>query len=263
MAIGKNKKLAKGGKKGGKKKLLDPMLRKDWYDIRAPSYFSVRNAGKTIITKTIGTKIASEEMKGRVFEVCLADLNKDEDQAHRKMRLVCEEVQGSNVLTQFHGMDFTRDKLCSLIKKWQTLVDGVTDVRTVDGYYLRVHTIAFTKKRPNQIKKSCYAKASQIRAIRNKMQDIVTEQASSCELKELVQKFIPELIGKEIEKACNGIFPLQNVFVRKVVILKKPKFDLVKLMEIQGDSTDDTGVIVNTEKEEGAVEELAGSGGRL
>ena len=43
------------------------------------------------------------------------------------------------------------------------------------------------------------------------MADIVTEQASSCELKELLQKFIPELIGKEIEKACNGIFPLQNV----------------------------------------------------
>merc|ERR1712070_339816 len=170
---------------------------------------------------------------------------------------------GDKVLTNFHGMDFTRDKLCSLIKKWQTLIDGVADVRTQDGYFLRVFTIAFTKKRPNQIKKSCYAKASQIRAIRNKMVDIVTEQASSCELKELVQKFIPELIGKEIEKACNGIFPLQNVFVRKVKILKKPKFDLVKLMEIQGDSTDDTGVVVNTEAEEGAVEELAGSGGRL
>ena len=53
------------------------------------------------------------------------------------------------------------------------------------------------------------------------------------------------------------------MFVRKVKILKKPKFDLVKLMEIQGDSTDDTGVVVNTEAEEGAVEELAGSGGRL
>lgn len=56
-------------------------------------------------------------------------------------------------------------------------------------------------------------------------------QASSCDLKELVRKFIPESIGKEIEKATSGIYPLQNVFIRKVKILKAPKFDLGKLME--------------------------------
>jgi len=59
----------------------------------------------------------------------------------------------------------------------------------------------------------------------------MTAQASSCDLKELVRKFIPESIGKEIEKATSSIYPLQNVFIRKVKILKAPKFDLGKLME--------------------------------
>ena len=59
----------------------------------------------------------------------------------------------------------------------------------------------------------------------------MTAQATSCDLKELVQKFIPEMIGKEIEKATSSIYPLQNVFIRKVKILKAPKFDLGKLME--------------------------------
>ena len=45
-------------------------------------------------------------------------------------------------------------------------------------------------------------------------------------------KFIPEAIGKEIEKACQGIYPLQNTFVRKVKLLRAPKFDLNKLMEV-------------------------------
>lgn len=57
-------------------------------------------------------------------------------------------------------------------------------------------------------------------------------QASSCDLKELVQKFIPESIGRDISKATSGIYPLQNVYIRKVKILKAPKFDLGKLMEV-------------------------------
>lgn len=58
-------------------------------------------------------------------------------------------------------------------------------------------------------------------------------QASSCDLKELVAKFIPESIGREIEKATSSIFPLQNVYIRKVKILKAPKFDIGKLMEVR------------------------------
>ena len=64
------------------------------------------------------------------------------------------------------------------------------------------------------------------------MVEIMRNQASSCDLKELVAKFIPESIGREIEKATSSIFPLQNVFIRKVKILKAPKFDLGKLMEV-------------------------------
>ena len=80
-------------------------------------------------------------MKGRVFEVNLADLNKDEDQCFRKIKLCVEDIQGNNVVTNFHGMDFTRDKLCSLIKKWQTLMDAFVDVKTTDGYTVRLVSI--------------------------------------------------------------------------------------------------------------------------
>ena len=52
-------------------------------------------------------------------------------------------------------------------------------------------------------------------------------------------------MGKEIEKATQGIYPLQNVFIRKIKILKTPKLDLNKLMELHGDSgSADTGAKV-------------------
>lgn len=235
MAIGKNKRLTKG-KKGSKKKQQDPFLKKEWYDVRAPSIFANRTFGKTIVSKTQGTKLSSDGLKGRVFEVSLADLNNDEDQAFRKIKLCAEDVQGTQVLTNFHGMDFTRDKLCSLIKKWQSLIEAFVDIKTTDGYTLRVFTIAFTKKSKNQVKTTCYAQASQIRAIRLKMREIIIAEANKCDLTTLVLKLIPDVIGREIEKKCAGIYPLQNCFVRKVKVLKKPKFDLLKLMEVHGDS---------------------------
>ncbi|KAK2637780.1 hypothetical protein Ddye_025575 [Dipteronia dyeriana] len=108
MAVGKNKRISKG-KKGGKKKAADPFAKKDWYDIKAPSIFEVRNIGKTLVTRTQGTKIASEGLKHRVFEVSLADLLKDsEDQAYRKIRFRAEDVQGRNVLVNFWGMTSQR-----------------------------------------------------------------------------------------------------------------------------------------------------------
>nr|KAF6350000.1 ribosomal protein S3A [Myotis myotis] len=209
MAVGKNKRLTKGGKKGAKKKVVDPFSKKDWYDVKAPAMFNIRNIGKTLVTRTQGTKIASDGLKGRVFEVSLADLQNDEV-AFRKFKLITEDVQGKNCLTNFHGMDLTRDKMCSMVKKWQ---------------------------RNNQIRKTSYAQHQQVRQIRKKMMEIMTREVQTNDLKEVVNKLIPDSIGKDIEKACQSIYPLHDVFVRKVKMLKKPKFELGKLMELHGEGS--------------------------
>merc|ERR1719254_297249 len=208
----------------------------------APSIFQIRNCGKTLVSRTQGTKIATEELKGRVLELNLADLNNDEDQSYKKVKLCIEEVQGRNCLTDFHGLCLTRDKLCSLIRKWHTMIEAHVDVKTTDGYLVRMFVIAFTKRRPDQVKTNCYAQSAQIRKIRKKMTDIMTNEAGKVQLRELVKKLIPESISKEIEKQCQGIFPLKDVLIRKVKILKKPKFDITKLMELHGEGDDDAGV---------------------
>merc|ERR1712018_932507 len=237
MAVGKNKGLAKSGKKGVKKKVVDPYTRKDWYDIKAPCMFRVRDVGKTLVNKTQGTKLASDGLKGRVYEVSLADLQNEQDaeRSYRKFKLLCEEVQGKSCLTQFYGMNLTTDKLRSLVKKWQTCIEAHVDVKTTDGYLVRVFCIGFTCRRPNMIKKTAYAKSSQIRQIRKKMTEIITREVSTKDLKDLVNKLLPDSIASDISKACASIYPLHNVHIRKVKCLKKPKFDVHKLMEMHGE----------------------------
>merc|ERR1712002_1014349 len=200
MAVGKNKGLNKSGKKGAKKKVVDPFTRKDWYDVKSPAYFVNREIGKTLVNRTQGTKIASEGLKGRVFEVSLADLQgeSDAERSFRRFRLISEEVQGKNVLTNFHGFCLTTDKIRSMVKKWQTLIEGNCDVKTTDGYILRVFCMAFTDKMPSQTRKTSYAQSGQVKNIRRKMVEIITREVTNSELKE-------------------------------------PRFDLSKLMEIHGE----------------------------
>lgn len=249
MAVGKNKNL-KTGKKGSKKKAIDPFTRKDWYDVKAPAMFANRNVGKTLVNRTQGTKIASEGLKHRVFEVSLADLQNETDaeRSFRKFRLIAEDVQGKSVLCNFHGMDLTTDKLRSMVKKWQTYIKAFTDCKTTDGYLLRIFCIGFTERMTNQVKKTSYAQHKQVKTIRRKMVDIMSREVTNCELKELVNKLIPDTIADDIRKSCNSVYPLKDVFIRKVKVLKKPRFEVSKLLELHGDA----GKVSNTGEDLGA-----------
>merc|ERR1719354_1342782 len=177
--------------------------------------FKVRQVGKTLVNRTAGTKISSDSLKGRVYEVSLADLQSENDaeRSFRKFSLVCEDVQGKNCLTNFHSMDLTTDKLRSMVKKWQTLIQTKAEVRTTDGYTLRFFAIGFTKKQDNSQKKTCYAKSEKVHRI------------------------------------------------RKVKVLKRPKYDLTKLLELHGDGGSGKTTVTKDPLTGELVERVEGGGG--
>lgn len=111
------------------------------------------------------------------------------------------------------------------MRKWHTLIEASLDVRTTDGYVLRLFCIAQTARRPNQVKKTSYAQSAQIKRIRRKMFDVMTQKTATSELKDVVNNLVVGVYGQDITKACNSIYPLQNVFIRKVKVLRTPKFD--------------------------------------
>ncbi|KAM5279721.1 LOW QUALITY PROTEIN: small ribosomal subunit protein eS1-like [Ctenodactylus gundi] len=249
MVVGMSKHLTNGGKKGAKKKEVDPFSKKDWYDVKATSMLNVRNTGKTLVTRTQGSKIVSDGLKGHVCEVSLADLQNDEA-AFRKFRLITKDVQGKNCLTDFHGMGLTGDKMCSVAEERQSMGEAHVDVKTTDGYLLCLFCVDFTKKCNSQIWKTSYAH-HQVCPVRKKMMEIMTQEVQTNDLKEVVNKWILDSTGKDTEKACWSIYPLYDFFVRKVKMLKKPKFELGKLVKLHckvsssGKATgDDTGAEV-------------------
>ena len=77
--------------------------------------------------------------------------SEEQDYKSRKVQMKAEDVQGRNVIMNFHGMSLTTDKLRSLLQKWCTLIESTCEVKTSDGYTLRVFAIAFTRKLKSQV----------------------------------------------------------------------------------------------------------------
>ncbi len=98
--------------------LINSTISLQWYNLSKCYIKYLTPSLPLSLPISLSPELASDGLKGRVFEVSLADLQNDEV-AYRKFRLVSEDVQGKNVLTNFHGMTMTTDKLRSLVKKWQ------------------------------------------------------------------------------------------------------------------------------------------------
>jgi len=86
MTAGKNPRNFK--KKGQKKKLAHAFMRKEWYNVHVPTVFDNRVPTLTPCNKTAGQKLSADSLRGRVFEISLADLqNKSNNEYWRKMKV--------------------------------------------------------------------------------------------------------------------------------------------------------------------------------
>jgi small subunit ribosomal protein S3Ae len=200
--------------------------------------FQNRKFTKSPVNVSAGKKLSSDAMKGRVYEINLGDLN-PASAPHKKIKLIVDDATDSRsklALTNFYGMDTTKDHLCSLIRKWHTLVETFVDVKTSDGFLLRLFPIAFTASSgKKQLKATTYAQRSQVKQIRKIMVDVITKEVAKSTLKEVVVKLITDKIPTGITQQAKKIFPLHNCIIRKVKTIKRPRLDITQLLSIQAD----------------------------
>lgn len=162
-----------------------------------------------------------------------ADLAPNQDSFHwRKVSLIVDQTEGRQAITSFYGVDTTRDELCSLIKKRKTLIEAISDVKSQDGYVLRVFVIAFTRESPNQKRKTNYALSSQQKIIRKRINDIIAKEVGKSNVTQVLNLFTSEAVEKKITKEVSPIYPVKNVKVRKIKVIQRPNVDFNKLSEM-------------------------------
>ena len=157
-------------------------MKKEWWTIRAPGMFIERDFTTSPVNMTAGEKLPSDSIKGRVYTASLGDLSKFAP--HKKVKLIVDEEleKGTKVaLTNFYGLDTTRDHMSALIKKWHTLIDTFVDAKTSDGFLLRLFTFAISRKKKTQQRATSYLQLSQIKQIRKIMTSIISKEVKKRE----------------------------------------------------------------------------------
>lgn len=255
MTIGKNKGLKKSGK-AIKKAERHAFVKKEWFQlITAPAFGSTKPVGWVPCNTTIGKKSAEDNVLGRVCEVNYADIKTDSAMSWRKVKMQVEKVEGGNLYTSFAGMSCTRERIISQLKKRQTLIDVFADVKTSDGYILRVHVLLCTNRTHGQKRINSYAKSSEVKRIRKIVIKILTEKAAKDSVDNFSSNILSDFVTNELTKGAQKVFPIRFCLITKVKVLKKSKVDIGKLVE--DSQVKGTAAIVNTSENPESVNTLS------
>ncbi|MFX1449951.1 MAG: 30S ribosomal protein S3ae [Promethearchaeota archaeon] len=197
------------GRKKEKKSAGDKFRDKVWYTIVAPKVFGNKEIGHTPAFE------GNVTLKDRIFETTLYDLTGDFNHTHIILKFKFKELlEASNTInTIFFGSDFTRDYLRSLIRRTTSRIDGIFNLTTKDGYFIRVTAMVLTQRR---------AKTNQQKEIRQIMKDIIERAATSSKFAEFSYNAVHGNIAKEITQQSEKIYPVRRSEVMKIKLVKMP-----------------------------------------
>jgi len=150
-------------------------------------------------------------LMGRNTEVTVHELTGDFSKMHIKIRFSVSDIRGLEAHTSFVGHDLTSDYVRRLTRRKRTKTDHVVDVRTKDGFLLRVKPMSITEQR---------IQAAQETAIRNIMDKTLTDLAANMTVSEMVKSIITGDMSKELSNAAKVIIPIKRIEVRKSEVLE-------------------------------------------
>lgn len=185
---------------------LDGWKSKEWFNIEAPVYLNRSIVGTTMAG-------APSLLVGRNVETTVGELTNDMTKNNTKVILRISNVVGDIATTDLMGHELTTDYIRSIVKRQTSRIDANVEVKTKDGYVIRVKPTCFTIKR---------ARSSQIKAIRELMIEIVKRRAAETDFENFMQEAILGRLSAAIYRQAKFIYPLRRVEIRKTQVEVMP-----------------------------------------
>ena len=194
----------KASTKTASRKVKDRWKAKEWYKIYAPRMFNQAQLGET-------PSADATNLIGRTTEATVHDINGDFSKMHVKLKFKVQDVNGFDAHTVFIGQDLTSDYIRRLTRRKRTKTDHVIDVRTKDGYLIRVKPMSITEKR---------IQSSQETALRTMMDEEMRKMGEEKTISEIVKAIIDGEMAHRLGTVCKVIVPIKRVEIRKTEVLE-------------------------------------------
>jgi small subunit ribosomal protein S3Ae len=180
--------------------------RKRWYTVLAPEQFDRAELGETPADEP-------EQVIGRNVETTLGELKQDASENNTKLTFKINDVGSDSAYTEFVKHELTRDYLRSLVRRGASKIEAYVTVLTTDDYRVQIQPVAFTTKK---------ADASQEKAIRRIMIDLVEEAGRERTFEELVDSVVEGRLSSAIYGEGKEIYPLRRVEIQKTTLEARP-----------------------------------------
>jgi small subunit ribosomal protein S3Ae len=178
---------------------------KDWFSISAPDWLG---GGKMADTPATDSKV----VKGRVFEMPVSELTKDQSKYYMRLRLKAEKPEDNEVKTKFHSFFAVNEYVMRMGRKGLGKVTVFADVETKDKWLLQVSVVAILNRRANsEIKKKVREFA--IKTLAAKAKDLNHD--------DFVKATMAGVFQMKVKKGASKIYPVRFTEVIKIETLKR------------------------------------------
>lgn len=189
------------------KKKIKSWKEKTWYEVYAPSMFGGVMVGETPASDP-------SHLIGRVFESTLGDIINDPSKSYIKLYFQINRVEDTKAYSEFDGHEMVKDYIRSLVRRRSKKIEEITPVQTMDGYQMRITSIAITGGR---------TKSSKVSIMRKMMREIIQKRATERTFDQFVQEMVLGKLAMDILGAIKVVHPVRRIEVYKSKILKKPQ----------------------------------------
>lgn len=190
--------------KAASRKVKDRWKAKEWYKVYAPRMFNQVQLGET-------PSADPSSLKGRIIEATVHDLTGDFSKMHVKLKFQITEINGFDAHTVLIGQDLTSDYIRRLTRRKRTKTDHVIDIKTKDGYLVRVKPMSITEKR---------IQASQETAVRTLMTKDLQTLGAEMTISDIIRSVISGEMAKRLSNVSKVVVPIKRIEIRKTEILE-------------------------------------------
>ncbi len=178
--------------------------KQSWIPMHAPEFLNKAYLGDTLAK-------GEESLPGKTLTLNMSTFTNDMKKQNAEVSFVIKSVVDKKALTDMTGMKLTNSFVKRLARKGRSKVEDSFTVKSQNGKNLRVKPVIITTNKTTNSLNS---------RIRLEAKSLITEYVSKHKDEDIFSDIMNQKIQKELKQSLSKIYPLRNVEIRQIKIVK-------------------------------------------